>query len=107
VTEHELQRWLERHNAELIQSNVTAALGRGPTLGPHRGATWISFQSRHALGRVVLSASGHCHFTATTTADGSPRLDSHEEFVSAVRLDEAMAVLVGRLTLDAGPTSGP
>jgi hypothetical protein len=97
MTEDELKRWLERHDAELLASNVTTALGRGPTLGPHRGATWISFQSGHALGRVVLSASGHCHLTATTTADGSHRLDSREEFASAARLDEAMAVLVGHL----------
>jgi hypothetical protein len=98
MTEHELQRWLERHDAELLASKVTTALGRGPTLGPRRGATWISFQSSHALGRVVLSASGHCHLTATTTADGSHRLDSHQELASTARLDEAMAVLVGHLT---------
>ena len=98
MTERELERWLERHSAELVAAHVTTALGRGPTLGPHRGATWISFQSRRTRGRVVLSASGHCHLSATATADGSPRLDSHEEFASAGRLDEAMAVLVGHLT---------
>jgi hypothetical protein len=97
MTEHELERWLERHSAELVESKVTTVLGRGPTVGAHRGATWISFQSRRALGRVVLSPSGHCHLTATATADGSHRLDSHEEFASAARLDEAMAVLVGHL----------
>ncbi len=98
MTDQALQRWLERHNAELAASKVTTVLGRGPTLGRHRGGTWISFQSRHALGRVVLSPAGHCHLTARGTADGSPRLDSHEECASAVRLDEAMAVLVGHLT---------
>ncbi len=98
MTEHELQRWLERHHAELVESKVTTVLGRGPSLGPRRGDTWISFQSRHALGRVVLSPSGHCHFTASTTADGSHRLDLREEFGGPVRLDQAMAVLVGHLT---------
>jgi hypothetical protein len=98
MTDHALERWLERHNAELVGSKVTTAFGRGPMLGAHRGATWISFQSQHALGRVVLSPSGECHLTATTTADGSHRLDSHEECASPRQLDEAMAVLVGHLT---------
>jgi len=96
--EHVLKRWLERHNAELVDSRVTAVLSRGPTLRRRRGATWISFQSRHALGRVVLSPSGQCHFTASATADGSHRIDVHEEVASAVQLDEAMAVLVAHLT---------
>jgi hypothetical protein len=98
MNEHELQRWLERHHAELLASHVTAALGRGPALGSQRGATWISFQSKHTLGRVVLSAAGHCELTATNTADGSQLLDANEEFTSSLRLDEAMGVLVGHLT---------
>jgi hypothetical protein len=98
MTKHELKRWLERHDTELAAAKVSTVLGRGPALGPQGGATWISFESEHALGRVVLSPSGRCHFTATATADGSHRLDSREEFVSAVRLDEAMALLVGHLT---------
>ena len=97
MTDRTLQRWLERHNAELAASNVATVLGRGPTLGVHRGATWISFQSRHALGRVVLSPSGHCHLTATTTADGSPRLDYQEECATVARLEVAMAALIGQL----------
>jgi hypothetical protein len=98
MTDHELERWLERHTAELVESKVTTVLGRGPMLGAHRGATWISFQSPRALGRVVRSPSGECHLTATTTADGSHRLDSHAACASAGELDEAMAVLVGHLT---------
>jgi len=98
VTDQALKRWLERHNAQLLESKVTAVLSGGPTLGRGRGATWISFQSRHALGRVVLSPTGHCHLTVSATADGSHRMDSHEELASAVQLDEAMAVLVAHLT---------
>ena len=98
MTDHELERWLERHQAELVESKVTALLSRGPMLGAHRGATWISFQSPRALGRVVRSPSGQCHLTATTTADSGRRLDSLEECASAAQLDEAMAVLVGHLT---------
>lgn len=98
MNDHELERWLERHASELDASDVATALGRGPTLGPRRGATWISFQSRHTLARVVLSAAGHCELTATDRADGSQRLASHEEFTSSARLDDALAVLVGHLT---------
>ncbi|HVM66010.1 MAG TPA: hypothetical protein VMU14_14180 [Acidimicrobiales bacterium] len=98
MTDQALKRWLERHNAQLLESKVTTVLGRGPTLGRGRGATWISFQSRHALGRVARSPAGHCHLSVRATADGSHRMDSHEEVASAVQLDAAMALLVAHLT---------
>jgi hypothetical protein len=98
VTEHELQHWLARNRDQLAAAKVSAVLGRGPKLGPRRGATWISFQSEHALGRAVLSADGHCRLTAGDTADGSPRFDAEEEFSSAGRLDDALAALVACLT---------
>ena len=73
-------------------------LGRGPTIGSRQGATWISFQSKHAIARVVLSHSGHCHLTASDTRDGIERMNIKEEFSSSVQLDEALDVLVHQLT---------
>ena len=97
VNVHELERWLERHKADLIRDEITSALGRGPTLGSRQGATWISFQSKHALARIVLTHAGDCHLTASGIGDGIERMNSHEEFSSSVRLDDALADLVGQL----------
>jgi hypothetical protein len=98
MTEHELQRWLERHNAELVAADIDTALGRGPSLGSQRGQTWISFQSKRMQARVVLSTSGVCRFTASSRADGGERFESTEDFTSSAGLDAAMAVLVRHLT---------
>ena len=97
MDQHELRRWLERHDDELMASGVSTAVGRGPALGPQPGSVWISFQSKAALGRVVLSPDGHCTFAATTTADGRSRFQESEEFTSSSRLDDALAELVGHL----------
>jgi len=95
---HELERWLERNTVELAAPKVTSVLGRGPTLGTRRGATWISFQSKHTLARVVLTASGCCQLTASDTEDGTTRMNSEVEVSSRAGLDAAMAMLVGHLT---------
>ena len=94
--QHELQRWRERHISELIAAKISSNLGRAPTLSSRRGATWISLQSKHALGRVVLSGVGYCAFTATSM-DADERMNEGEEFTSSSRLDEIMSVLLGHL----------
>ena len=96
VNAHELERWLERHTADLVAAKVASVFGRGPTIAS-RGATWISFHSKHTLGRVVLSHSGQCNLTATRIADGVEQLNLQEEFSSSVHLDETLDVLIGHL----------
>jgi hypothetical protein len=98
VNVHELERWLERHTADLVAANITSAFSRGPTIASRQGASWISFQSKHTLGRVVLSHSGDWHLTATRIADGVEQLNLQQEFSSSVRLDEALDALVRQLS---------
>jgi len=94
---HELQRWLEQSHAELAESRISTELGRGPTVGSARGSTWVSFESTHALGRVVLGPAGRCDLSATSRMDGGRRLDEHREIATAAELDDALAGLVAHL----------
>jgi hypothetical protein len=97
VNGHELQHWLARSQDGLAQSHVTADVGRGPTVGSTRGPTWVSFESKHTLGRVILGASGRCDLTVTNRADGRQLLDEHCEIATSAELDNALATLVARL----------
>jgi hypothetical protein len=97
VNGHDLQHWLEQSHAGLTESRISTELGRGPTVGPARGATWVSFESKVALGRVVLSAGGRCDLTATDRADGRQRLDDHCEITTAAELDDVLANLVAHM----------
>jgi len=94
---HDLQHWLEQSQGELIESRISTELGRGPTVGPARGATWVSFESEAALGRVVLTAGGRCDLTATDRADGRQRLDDHCEITTSAELENVLANLVAHM----------
>jgi hypothetical protein len=95
---HELQHWLERSHDGLAESNISADVGRGPTVGPGRGPTWVSFESKNALGRLVLGATGRCNLTVTNRADGRRRLDEHREIATSAELDNALATVVAQLS---------
>jgi hypothetical protein len=97
MSDHQLQRWLERNDADLQASDIRTELGRGPTIGSRRGATWISFESKDILARAVLSITGDCALTARHKADGVHRLDTHQACSSGHQLDDALAGLVNHL----------
>jgi hypothetical protein len=97
MSDHELQRWLERNSADLRAADIRTELGRGPSIGSRRGATWISFESKDILGRAVLSITGDCALTARNKADGVHRLDTHQACSSGPQLDDALAGLLHHL----------
>jgi hypothetical protein len=97
VNGHDLQHWLADSQAGLTESHISSELGRGPTVGPSRGATWVSFESKTALGRVVLTAAGRCDLTATDRADGRSRLNEQCDIASSAELDDVLANLVAHL----------
>jgi len=94
---HELEHWLAESRTELAAPHISTDLSRGPTVGSGRGATWLSFESKRSLGRVVLSAGGHCDLTVTSRADGRKWLDEHCEIATPADLDGPLASLVTHL----------
>src|SRR5579872_3665041 len=98
----QLGRWLSRNEAQLTKAGITTELGRAPTLSNGRGSTWISFGSRHALGRAVLSPAGTCRMTAHRIRDGAPCLDRSVDASSRGDVDVALSGLVACLSPGSG-----
>jgi hypothetical protein len=95
---HELKHWLADRDAELAEARIRTVLGRGPTFGSQRGATWISFDAPNTLGRAILRPDGSCELSAVARSDGEVRLVDRREIESSGDLDDALAALVDQLT---------
>ena len=89
-----LAHWLERNALGLLDASVSAEIGRGPTLDGRPRAVWISFATRHLLGRVVLWSSSKCELNVSRRDDGTPILTEELLIRSPQELDMALVAVM-------------